>query len=66
MELPFFEGDRPQEWIKKCEKYFLVHQLPKDQKLEVVEMFLEGTVEIWFQGNKRSKGNYLGKGSANY
>ncbi|XP_027160631.1 uncharacterized protein LOC113761725 [Coffea eugenioides] len=56
VELPFFEGDRPQEWIRKCEKYFLVHQLPEDQKLEVVEMYLVGKAEIWFQGIKRSKG----------
>ncbi|XP_071925383.1 uncharacterized protein [Coffea arabica] len=56
VDLPFFEGDRPQEWIRKCEKYFLIHQLPEDQKLEVMEMYLVGKAEIWFQGVKRSKG----------
>ncbi|XP_027156574.1 uncharacterized protein LOC113757594 [Coffea eugenioides] len=56
VDLPFFEGDRPQEWIRKCEKYFLIHQLPEDQKLDVMEVYLVGKAEIWFQGVKRSKG----------
>ncbi|XP_027118691.1 uncharacterized protein [Coffea arabica] len=56
VDLPFFEGDRPQVWIRKCEKYFLIHQLPEDQKLEVMEMYLVGKAEIWFHGVKRRKG----------
>ena len=62
VELPFFEGYRPQEWIRKCEKYFLVHQIPELQKVEIVEMYLEGMAEIWFQGIKRSKGKLSKEG----
>lgn len=44
--LPLFEEERPREWIRKCEKYFLINQVLEYQKLEVVELYLEGKAKI--------------------
>ena len=52
LELPLFYGENPQEWLRKCNKYFLNYQVPENQKVDIVEMFLEGKADRWFQGLK--------------
>lgn len=56
IDLLMFLGEHPREWLRKCEKFFLAHQIPEIQKIEVVETYLEGKVDIWFQGIKLSLG----------
>ena len=55
LELPLFYGENPQEWLRKCNKYFLNYQVPENQKVDVVEMFLEGKADRWFQELKIEK-----------
>lgn len=43
--------------MRKCNKYFLNHQIPDEQKLEVIEMHLDGKANRWFQGVKIKKPN---------
>ena len=51
IELPVFGGDNPRGWIRKCRKYFKMHnELPVQQWVEVASMYLEGKSEIWFEG----------------
>lgn len=49
LELPPFSSGNPREWLRKCQKYFLNYQVPENQKLGMVEMFLEGKADNWFQ-----------------
>ena len=50
-----FSGENPREWIRKCNKYCLNYQIPEDHKMEVIEMYLEGRADNWFQGVKLEK-----------
>lgn len=52
VELSSFERDRPREWLRKCEKFFAIFQIGESQKLEVIELYLEGKVDVWYQGLK--------------
>ena len=36
LELPLFYGENPQEWLRKCNKYFLNYQVPENQKIDMV------------------------------
>nr|XP_027071740.1 uncharacterized protein LOC113696535 [Coffea arabica] len=55
LELPMFSARNPREWLRKCHKYFLNYQIPASQKVDLVEMFLEGKADNWFQGVKLAK-----------
>ncbi|CAI9090829.1 OLC1v1025690C1 [Oldenlandia corymbosa var. corymbosa] len=56
LELPMYEGEgNPRTWIRKCEKFFLSHQVAKHWKVEHIELYLEGKAEIWFQATKMLK-----------
>nr|XP_027064416.1 uncharacterized protein LOC113690623 [Coffea arabica] len=55
MELTAFSSGNPREWLRKCQKHFLNYQVPPNQKVDLVEMFLEGKVDNWFQGVKLAK-----------
>ena len=46
IDLPMFTGENPRELIRKCNKYCLDYQIPDDQKVEVIEMYLEVKVDI--------------------
>ncbi|KAL4348459.1 hypothetical protein GQ457_17G002920 [Hibiscus cannabinus] len=50
IELQFFEGENPKGWIRKCQKYFAIFEVPEMQKVELASMYLEGRVETWFDG----------------
>lgn len=56
IELPFFYGNNPRKWIRKCDKFFLVYQIEEEYKTDVVEMYLEGKVNIWYQSLKLTQG----------
>ncbi|CAI9088085.1 OLC1v1022321C1 [Oldenlandia corymbosa var. corymbosa] len=57
LDLPEFRGDNPQSWLQKCRKYFLMHQILENEKLELIEIFLDGRAEIWYQGISKSELN---------
>ena len=50
-----FCGNAPREWLRKYNKYFLVNKNLDEQKMFVVEMFLEGKADNWFQEIKLEK-----------
>ena len=55
IDLQLFTGENPRDWLRKCNKYFMNYQIPEDQKVEVIEMYLEGKADKWFQGIKIEK-----------
>lgn len=56
MELPLFDGHNPREWIRKCDKFCLVHQIEDGQKTDLAEMYWEGKVDTWYQSLKLTRG----------
>ncbi|XP_027178065.1 uncharacterized protein LOC113777230 [Coffea eugenioides] len=55
IDLPMFAGENLMEWIRKYNKYCLNYQIPEDQKVEVIEMYLERKADNWLQGIKLEK-----------
>ncbi|CAI9088480.1 OLC1v1022816C1 [Oldenlandia corymbosa var. corymbosa] len=56
LDLREFSGDDPQGWLRKCQKYFQLHRISEAEKLESIELFLDGKADTWYQGIKASIG----------
>lgn len=41
-EFPKFNGENPRPWIRKCNKLFPHHMVPKSQKVYLTTLSLEG------------------------
>ncbi|KAL4291734.1 hypothetical protein GQ457_14G021280 [Hibiscus cannabinus] len=50
IELTMFDGSNPRGWVKKCQKYFSLLEIPEEQKVDLAAMHLEGKAETWFDG----------------
>ncbi|KAL3527962.1 hypothetical protein ACH5RR_012618 [Cinchona calisaya] len=57
IELQMFYEDNPRDLINKCNKFFSVYQIEEPQQMDLVELYLDGKVDVWFQSNKLSKGS---------
>ncbi|CAI9115223.1 OLC1v1016066C1 [Oldenlandia corymbosa var. corymbosa] len=57
LDLPTLEGNNPEESLRKCRKYFLLHRISEAEKVEVVELFLDAKADTWFQGIKSIHAN---------
>nr|XP_027097511.1 uncharacterized protein LOC113717062 [Coffea arabica] len=55
IDLYMFTGENPRDWLRKCNKYFLNYQVPDEHKVDVIEMYLEGKADRWFQGVKMER-----------
>lgn len=53
IEIPSFSGEDPRSWMKKCNKFFTMHQVNDYVKMDIIEMYLEGKVDTWYQGFKK-------------
>lgn len=42
IDFPYFNEERPREWITKARKYFQIHQVPDEVRISIVEMYLKG------------------------
>ncbi|XP_071939819.1 uncharacterized protein [Coffea arabica] len=56
LEFPSFGGSNPREWIRKYEKFFQLYLIPEGQQMDVVELHLEGKVDLWYQSFKKDRG----------
>ncbi|KAL4325963.1 hypothetical protein GQ457_11G022560 [Hibiscus cannabinus] len=50
IELQMFDGANPRGWVKRCQKYFSLLNIPEEQKMDIAAMHLEGKAETWFDG----------------
>jgi len=50
MDLTTFQGDNPRGWLRRCKKFFKLNSTPLQQWVEIGSLYLEGKVEIWFEG----------------
>ena len=51
---PSFDGNNPRNWIRKCKKYFNIHPMDDDQKLDMVSIHMEGKADTWFHDYQES------------
>lgn len=56
IELTMFGGEDPRSWLRKCNKFFTIHQLNEKARMELIELYMEGKADIWFQSYKAVKG----------
>ena len=40
LEFPNFNGDNPNEWIRKCSKYFELCKIQEDQKVDFAPLYM--------------------------
>lgn len=48
IELSSFDGENPDGWILKAERYFALHRMTNTEKLETTIISFEGEALIWF------------------
>lgn len=54
LDMPVFDGDDPDGWILRVERYFAFYRLTEDEMLEAVGLAMDGEALRWFQWeNKR-------------
>ncbi|KAK3221636.1 hypothetical protein Dsin_008661 [Dipteronia sinensis] len=46
---PKFDRSDPKLWIRKCDRAFLLHLIPQDQKVLLASSQFEKKTEIWYQ-----------------
>ena len=54
--MPLFEGENPDEWIFRAERYFAVNQLADEEKIESAALCFEAAALAWFQWESRRNG----------
>ncbi|XP_026415231.1 uncharacterized protein LOC113310676 [Papaver somniferum] len=47
VDVPRFDGVNSRSWVRKCTKYFQLHQMNEEQKVHVASMYLEGKTDVW-------------------
>ncbi|XP_024017591.1 uncharacterized protein LOC112090471 [Morus notabilis] len=53
VEMPVFDGENPDGWIFRAERYFSLNRLTDREKLDVAVVSLEGEALAWFQWEDR-------------
>jgi Reverse transcriptase (RNA-dependent DNA polymerase)/Retroviral aspartyl protease/Retrotransposon gag protein len=54
-DLPFFNGENPEEWLAQCEYIFELYQLPEEQKTIQAVTTFRGEANAWYRGYKSTK-----------
>ncbi|KAL5759714.1 hypothetical protein ACOSQ2_018552 [Xanthoceras sorbifolium] len=49
LSFPKFDGTDPKTWLRKCDRYFLIHPVPPDQKVLIASIHFEKKAEVWFR-----------------
>ena len=47
IELPFFRGEDPFNWVSRAEAYFTIQGTSPELKLELTQIFMEGPPQHW-------------------
>lgn len=56
LELQTFTGENPRDWLRKCNNFFSLHQFDDNEKLEVVDLYLDSKADVWYQSFRLIKG----------
>lgn len=49
LEFPVFNGENPDGWIMRVERYFAFYRLSEEEKIEAAVVGLDGDALLWFQ-----------------
>ena len=49
VELPNFDGSDPLRWLIRAEKFFAIHEVKPDSKVEMACVSMDGPAVHWFQ-----------------
>ncbi|CAH1441894.1 unnamed protein product [Lactuca virosa] len=49
LDMPLFDGEHPDGWILRVERYFNFYKLSEADKMEAAVVALEGDALLWFQ-----------------
>lgn len=41
---------------RKCNKFFSIHQIEEIEKMEVVDLYLDGKADVWYQSFRLIRG----------
>ena len=47
-DVPRFENDDSQGWIFKIQRYFNVHNVTEEQRLQIAPLYFNGKVLAWY------------------
>ena len=50
IEIPALEGVNPRWWLRKCERIFNWHNIPRGQRVSLATAYFNEAVDAWFQG----------------
>ena len=45
LKFPSFDGTNPQNWVKKCSRYFSLCKIPDSQRVDLAVIYLIGKAE---------------------
>ncbi|XP_026398639.1 uncharacterized protein LOC113294465 [Papaver somniferum] len=48
LDFPRLDGDNPRGWIQKCDRYFFLHNIEEQRKVDIAAIHLDGKVDKWF------------------
>jgi len=49
LDLSFFDGTNPLDWLFQADRYFSFNQIPLDQRIPMVEFHMQGDALSWFK-----------------
>lgn len=48
-EFPSFDYDNPRLWVNRCEKFFILSHIPRNETLNILYVNLSGRIGLWFE-----------------
>jgi hypothetical protein len=57
LDFPKFDGDKPVEWIRQCEKCFQMSATPEECKFSMAQLYIVGRADVWLRRSKSLKNN---------
>ncbi|KAL6527965.1 hypothetical protein OROHE_014915 [Orobanche hederae] len=55
LDMPIFDGNNPDGWILRAERYFQFYRLSEEEKLEAAVVGMEGDALLWYQWEHRRR-----------
>lgn len=50
LDFPEFDGEDPDGWIRKADRYFAMVGIPPEDRVKVAVMYIKGRAEYWWRG----------------
>ena len=56
IEFLVFNGENSKEWVKRANKYFQIHRVEEELKLDIAQLYFTDGADIWFHGMYQERG----------